>query len=302
MELAKTLLKMWSLRFWLAIGAVLAIGAALASMTLMHSKVYASASTQMIVDAPQTALGDAEEDLTPYTARAFVFARLMTTPQSLQYIGQAAGLPGNLIAASGPTELTGPQATHAPTATAGIQLTAPPVHYSLNFLQNPQLPTVDIYSQAPTTKQAIALANGAVRGFAAYIEYLDNQSAVPAGKRIAIRQLGAATGGVVDPGAKKSVALIIFVLVFGLWTVGALRISSLRSHIRLARTQRTHASPNGGSPAPAGGILNGSSGAESATMMNLSEDSEQEFARYESGEPASDDPDDSRRLVAWDGF
>ncbi len=300
MELAKTVLKMWSLRFWLAIGAVLAIGAALASMTLMHSKVYASASTQMIVDAPQTALGDAEEDLTPYTARAFVFARLMTTPKALQYIGQAAGLPGNLIAASGPTELTGPQATHAPTATAGIQLTAPPVHYSLNFLQNPQLPTVDIYSQAPTTKQAIALANGAVRGFAAYIEYLDNQSAVPAGKRIAIRQLGAATGGVVDPGAKKSVALIIFVLVFGLWTVGALRISTLRAHIRLARTQ---GSASGGSPVPASGLVNGSAAAESATMMNLSEDSNQEFARYESGgDPASDDPDDSRRLVAWDGF
>ena len=122
MELAKTLLKLWSLRVWIAVGAVIALLASVASLTLLPSKVYATASTQLVVDAPRSALGDAQKDLTPYTARAFVFARLMTTPQALQYIGQAAGVPGNLISASGPTELTGTQATHAPTAVQGTQL------------------------------------------------------------------------------------------------------------------------------------------------------------------------------------
>ncbi len=238
MELAKTLLKLWSLRVWIAVGAVIALLASVASLTLLPSKVYATASTQLVVDAPRSALGDAQKDLTPYTARAFVFARLMTTPQALQYIGQAAGVPGNLISASGPTELTGTQATHAPTAVQGTQLTSAPARYTLNFLQNPQLPTVDVYAKAPDTKRAMALANGAVSGFAAYITYLDNQSGVPAGQRIDIRQLGSATGGVVDPGASKALAFLIFVFVLALWCGLVLFATNLRAHMRLAREER----------------------------------------------------------------
>ena len=238
MELAQALLKLWALRIWLAVGLVLSVVAAAAILTMGHSKVYSSASTQMLVDSPRSALGDATEDLTPFTTRAFVFARLMTTPQALQYIGRAAGIPGNLIAASGPTELAGPQATHAPTAPQGGQLTSVPAGYKLNFLQNPQLPTVNVYAEAPTTKQAIALANGAVTGFAAYIHSLDSQSSVPPGQRLAIRQAGPATGGVVDPGANKKLAAIIFVLVFTLWCALVLFVTNVRAQLRSARAAR----------------------------------------------------------------
>jgi hypothetical protein len=235
MELAKTLLKIWALRVWIAIGLVLAVLAAAASLTMAHTKVYSAASTQMLVDSPRSALGDPAEDLTPFTARAFVFARLMTTPEALQYIGEAAGVPGNLIAASGPTELAGPQATHAPTAAQSGELTSAPAGYKLNFLQNPQLPTVDVYAEAPNTKQAIALANGAVTGFAAYLKHLDSQGSVPVGQRLAIRQVGAATGGTVDPGAGKALAAIIFIVVLTLWCILVLFVSNVRAQLRIAR-------------------------------------------------------------------
>ena len=278
MGLAKTLLRIWALRVWIAVGAVLALAAAAASLTMLHSEVYATASTQMVVDAPRSALGDAGEDLTPYTARAFVFARLMTTPQALQYIGQAAGLPGNLIAASGPIELTGPQATHAPTATQGIQLTSAPAHYTLNFLQNPQLPTVDVYAEAPTTKQAIALANGAVTGFATYITNLSNQSSVPAGQRIAIRQAGSATGGIVDPGASKSLAAIIFMVVFALWCALVLFVTNLRAQLRIARADRLTLD----AASAAGGMANSSSSSSSPRA-------DDPVAAPESAEPSAAD-------------
>lgn len=234
MELARSLLKLWQRRTLVAAGLVVAIGAAALSMAMLRSPVYSSASTQMIVDAPHSALGDPQEDLTPFTSRAVVFARLMTTPEVLKYIGRAAGVPGNLIAASGPTELDAPQATHVPTVAQGDQLLSASAVYKLNFLQNPALPTVDIYSEAPTTKQAIALANGAVTGFAAYMRNLDAQSNVPGGQQVTIRQAGAATGGVVDPGAKKSVAAIIFVLVFLAWCVAVLFLTNLREQLRIA--------------------------------------------------------------------
>lgn len=94
MELARSLLKLWQRRTLVAAGLVVAIGAAALSMAMLRSPVYSSASTQMIVDAPHSALGDPQEDLTPFTSRAVVFARLMTTPEVLKYIGRAAGVPG----------------------------------------------------------------------------------------------------------------------------------------------------------------------------------------------------------------
>ena len=241
MTLAQTLLKLWKLRTWVAVGAVLAIAAAVASLTMLHSTVYSSASTQMVVDSPRSALADAGTDLTPFTARAVVYARLMTSPQALEYIGQAAGVPGNLIAATGPVELNGPVAVHTPTAVQGGRLASPSSSYTLDFLQNPQLPTVDVYADAPTTGKAIALANGAVRGFAAYISNLEVQSGVPAGKRIEIRQLGGASGGVVDPAASKSIAGMIFIAVLAVWCGLVLLATNLRRQLRAARNPQADA-------------------------------------------------------------
>ena len=208
MTLARILLKLWKLRLWVGIGVVLAVVAAVGSVATSHSTVYANASTQMLVDSPASALANAGADLTGYSARANVFARLMTSDEALRYIGQAAGIPGNLIDANGPVEINGsPTATHAPVAIKGGKNLPFPAIYKLSFVQNPDLPTVDVYAQAPTTAQAIALANGAVTGFANFVNQLDGNN-VPLGKRIEVRQLGAATGGMVDPGASKKIAVL----------------------------------------------------------------------------------------------
>src|SRR5215471_3935662 len=107
MTLARTLMKLWKLRFWLIPGVVLAIVAAGASVATSSSTVYATASTQMLVDSPASTLANAQSDMTGYIARAGVFARLMTSDEALSYIGQASGIPGNLIDANGPLEVNG---------------------------------------------------------------------------------------------------------------------------------------------------------------------------------------------------
>ena len=206
---------------------------------MSHSTVYSTASTQMLVDSPSSALANSGVDLTGYDARANVFARLMTSDEALRYIGQAAGIPGNLIAANGPIETNGSMAaTHSPVQIRGGKDLPFPATYKLSFVQNPDLPTVDVYAQAPTTAQAISLANGAVTGFANLIKELDASSVAPA-KRIEVRQLGGATGGIVDSGASKKMTLLVFVAVLAIWCGMLLFVSRLRAQLRAAKQNDT---------------------------------------------------------------
>jgi hypothetical protein len=233
--LAKILLKLWRLRLWVGLGILLGGVAAVGSITTSHSTVYASASTEMLVDSPDSALANASIDLAGYNARATVFARLMTSAEALQYIGKAAGINGNLIAADGPIEINGePTATHAPVAISGGNDLPAPAIYKLDFLQNPSLPTVQVFADAPTTAQAIALANGAVTGFANFINQL-NANNVPQSQRIEVRQLGRASGGMVDATASKKIALLVFIAVFAVWCWIVLFASRLRGNLRAAK-------------------------------------------------------------------
>lgn len=232
---ASTLLRLWKLRLWVGIGGFVAIAAAVASTTLSHSVVYSSASTKLLVDSPKSALANAGADLSGYLTRANVFARLATSNEALQFIGQAAGVPGNLIAASGPVEVNGSlPATHAPDPNPGQKVPSN-LAYKLQFNQNPVMPTVDVYAEAPTTKQAVALANGAVTGFAAFLDHLYANSPIASYNRIDIRQLGGAAGAIVDPAASKKLALLVFVGVFAAWCALVLFVSRLRGQLRSAR-------------------------------------------------------------------
>jgi hypothetical protein len=240
MTLARILLKLWMLRLWVGVGVVLGVVAAVGSVTMSHPTVYANASTQMLVDSPSSsALANAGADMTGYTARANIFARLMTSAEALRYIGQAAGTPGNLIDANGPVEANGSAtASHAPVEIKGGKDLPAPATYKLSFVQNPALPTVDVYAQAPTTAQAIALANGAVTGFANFINQLDANN-VPLGKRIEVRRLGVATGGIVDSGASKKMAALVFFAVLALWCGVVLFVKRLLADLRAAKQNGT---------------------------------------------------------------
>jgi hypothetical protein len=248
--LARTLLRLWKLRLWVGVGLIVATLAAIASLTMFHSTVYAVASTQMLVDSPQSALANASIDLTGYNTRAETFSRLMTSAEALQDIGAAAGIPGNLIGAEGPPEVDGaPVASHAPTIAKGTRVTASS-RYRLALNQNPLLPTVEVTAEAPTTVKAIALANGAVTGFATFLNRLEASNSVPAEKRVVIRALGPATGGMVDPGASKSIALLIWLAVFAIWCTLLLWVKDLRGQLRAVQA----ADPDSAADAIAAGL------------------------------------------------
>ncbi|HEX5194074.1 MAG TPA: hypothetical protein VFW09_14830 [Solirubrobacteraceae bacterium] len=232
MELALALNRLWHRRLLLALGIVVAVAVGILGTHALKKTTYSAASTQMVVDAPKSALGNLKTSLVPFTARAIVYSRLMTSPAALDYIGKAAGIPGNEISAVGPAEIGAPTAMHTPSVEVDGKLVAPKEKYVLRFDQNPDLPTVDIYAEAPSTTQAIALANGAVTGFASYIRQLDSNSSVPAAEQIQIRQLGAAEGGVVAGGSAAKLGALLGLLVFVIWCLGVLWVSRVREQMR----------------------------------------------------------------------
>jgi hypothetical protein len=227
MELALVLRELWDRKIALALGLLVAIVAAVLSVYRLdgfklkpRALQYSGATTQVFVDAPSTVLGNVTSAVAPLTTVATLDANFMASPTVLNSIGQIAGVPGDQIYAAGPVDPSQPRAVVEPTALKrNVQLTGETAPYKLEFSNDPNLPMVGIYSQAPTTKQAIALANAAASGLAGYVTNLQATENVPPKFRLTIRQLGRAVGGVVNAGISKKLAGIVFFAVFVLWCV-----------------------------------------------------------------------------------
>jgi len=185
-----------------------------------RSLQYSSASTQVLVDSQASALGSVGQAFEPLSQRAQVYANFMASPAILGVVAQRAGLSVEQLFAAGPVNANEPRVEQEPTdLKRNVQLTGETKPYRLNFESQGSLPTITIYAQAPTTRQAVTLADASVLGLQRYVASLAAANNVPARMRVTIRQLGPARGAVVDGGIQKSLAAIVFVAVFLLWCV-----------------------------------------------------------------------------------
>lgn len=236
MEFALVLRELLAHRRALIAGAVVALLAAilsvyriagfgLAARGLQHS----SASTQVFVDGPSSVLGNVGPALEPLQERAATYANFMASPTILNLIGQHAGIAGDRLYAAGPVDSLVPRVVEEPTAVErNVEITGEVAPYRLNFNDDPNLPTVGIYAQAPSTREAITLADSAAWALHAYVADLQDENQIPPRERVVIRQLGSAKGGVSDGGISLSVALLAFVLTFVVWCVGILVVTRMR--------------------------------------------------------------------------
>jgi hypothetical protein len=227
MEPARTLKTLWARRRLVALGMGVALVAALLSVytvgifpPALHSRtnVFATASTQILVDTPESAFADLEYDLEPLDTRANVFARFLATPAAVALIAREAKLPYGAIEAKGPFELNVPEVQRAPTAERrSSQIVGEGALYRLRFESNPSLPLVTVFAQAPTEKEAEILAAAAPAALSSYIGGIQVRQDTPESRQVEIRQLGAATGGVVNKGANMQIATLVFLVVLGGW-------------------------------------------------------------------------------------
>jgi hypothetical protein len=255
MEFAFVLRELWGRKRWLAAGVVVsAICAVLAVCQVSlsppglvkRSLQYSSASVQAYIDTPDSFVGDVGANIAPGTERATVFANLMASPGAMDVVGHYAGIAGDEIWAAGPVDPNEQRVVVEPTATKrSYQIAGESLPYRIEFLADPSLPMISIYTEAPTTAQALALANASVTALSAYVRQQQTQQRIPAASRVAVREIGAASGGVVNGGITEKLAGIVFVAVFIAWCVLMMALA------RLARNWRLILAPRRRAPAPA---------------------------------------------------
>jgi hypothetical protein len=227
MEFALVLRELAKRKRVLTIGVLIAAAAAVFSVYRVdghklepRALQYSSAHTEVVVDSRPSVLGNVAQSFEPLVARAAVYSNFMTSPAVLALIGQQIGLSGEQIYAAGPVSVDEPRVEQEPTALKrNVEITGETKPYRLSFESQASLPTISINSQAPTTSQAVALANAAAVGMQEYVAGIERASKVPAASRVVIRQLGAASGAVVDAGIRKSLAAMVFVAVILAWCV-----------------------------------------------------------------------------------
>jgi capsular polysaccharide biosynthesis protein len=227
MELARTLKALWRRKWLVAIGALLAAIAATLSVSTVslfppsltsRTNAFATGSTQMLVDTPSSAFANLAEEVEPLNTRASVFSRFLTSPIAIGMIARQAQLPADAIEGQGPYEQNVPLFEQEPTAEKrSSQIVGERALYRLRFENNPNLPIITVYAQAPTTDGATRLANAVPAAMSAYIRRIQNAQHTPAKRRVEIRQLGSATGGVVNAGANVQIALLVFFVVLIGW-------------------------------------------------------------------------------------
>ena len=227
MELARTLKTLWRRRRLVAVGALVALAAALLSVYRVglfppslegRTNVFASASSQILVDTPDSAFADLSYDLESLDARASVFARFLASPAAVALIAREAKLPFDAIEAQGPFELDVPEVQQAPTAERrSSQILGEGALYRLRFENNPSLPIVTVFAQAPSREEAVRLATAAPAALHDYIDGIQAEQNTPRDRQVRIRQLGEANGAIVNQGADLQIATLVFIVVLGGW-------------------------------------------------------------------------------------
>ncbi len=240
MEFALILRELWARKRMLALGAAVAFLAALLSAYRLdgfalkkRTLQYSSASTILLVDTPTSVLGDVKAEFVPLINRAQVYANFLASPGIVDLIAKHAGLNGEQLYAAGPVEPLVPRTIQEPTATKrNVEITGEATPYRLTFTDSTTSPSIGVYTQAPTTKTAEALANAAGTGLEQYVAQVQAEEKVPLASRVVVRELGAAHGGVVDGGFSRSLMLVVFFAVMFLWCVMMLAVARLRDNWR----------------------------------------------------------------------
>ncbi|MDX6653692.1 MAG: hypothetical protein QOH18_393 [Solirubrobacterales bacterium] len=227
MELVRVMKALRRQRRLVAIGAVLATIAAILSIYQVslyppgltgRTNEFATASTEIVVDTPSSAFANLTQEISPLATRATVFSRFLASPLAIELIAREAKLPANAIEGQGPYEQNLPLFQQEPTAEKrSSQIVGQRALYRLRFENNPTLPVIAVYAQAPTSEEAHRLADAVPAALGAYIENIQQEQKTPAKHRVVVRQLGHATGADVNAGVNVQIALLVFFVVMILW-------------------------------------------------------------------------------------
>lgn len=227
MDFGARLRYFWRIRSAVALCAALALVTAVCSVARIYidppriePRAYkvATASTQVVVDTPRSALVDIRQDtygIDSLTNRAVLLGNVMASPGVRESIARLTGVPADTIRVIPPLTPKQPRVL----AEAGNKRRTSDIlklndQYRLSIQSNPTVPLLHIYAQTPTADSAVRLANAAVEAMQSHLAGLERNT--PASERVRLMQLGPARGAVINGGVNWQVAFLAFILTFAL--------------------------------------------------------------------------------------
>lgn len=203
-----------------------------------RSLEMATASTQVVVDTPRSAMLDLRQNAYNFaglTDRAVLLGNVIASPPVRAAIARRARVPFDLLRVAPPLTAKQPR----PLAEGGNKRRTNDIlksndQYRLSIRANPTVPVLDIYAQAPTAKTAENLANAAVDGLRAHLTGLAGSERTPPAEQIRLVQLGRARGAVINGGVEWQVALLAFVLTFAAACATSIFLSRVKQGWRMA--------------------------------------------------------------------
>ena len=242
MDIAALLTRLWNLRRAMVVAVVLSvvIGIALtykvslSPPSIKQPKLrIASAQTQILLDSPNSAIGDLSSDTGPLADRAAIYTQFLESEEVRAKIAKVTGLPPNSFVMEGQSSTFG-----SPGADQRSQqiITEAPIN-RLFFSSERGSPVIQIISQSPDPKIAFGLADGAAKAISEYVTTLQDRQRIPALRRLRIEQMGAAQGGYINSGIGRSQVVVTTIGVFLVLVVLLLVASNVIVDFRRARNR-----------------------------------------------------------------
>lgn len=192
----------------------------------------ASATTEVLVDTQLSSVHDLRQGSAEFekmTNRAVLIGNVMASPPVLRYIGRRAGVAPERIRAQPPLTPDFPRPLSGfgedPKTRDLLESTD---QYRLNIQANPTVPILQVYAQAPSADAAATLANSAVVGLRDYLEDTARAQGTPAEDLVRLSALGRAKGVVINGGIHFQLALVTFLVVFGVSAATAILVARIR--------------------------------------------------------------------------
>ena len=192
----------------------------------------ASAAARMSVDRPSPLTSDAlatEYDYETIMRRSVLVATLASTQPALERIARLAGLdPDEIVATSPVTSGVQRVFTEPDSERRADQIAGADKPYRLEVRAGETLPTIDLYTQAPTVAEAERLADAVVPGMRDYFQDLARREGADPAKQVTLLGLGAARGEIVSGGTALQIAALTFIFAFAVCAAVLLGVAWLR--------------------------------------------------------------------------
>jgi hypothetical protein len=237
MELAQILREVGRHRVWLAFAVFVAIAAGIFQAypprldpvgLEKKSLEIGSASTEVVIDSRRSAIIDLGGDIDPLAQRAQTYARLGGSSPVRRIIGRRTGIPEEVIETGSPGGGGG-------AVERSEQLKGENERYRLSFGFTESQPVIVVSAQAPTAEAAAGLANGAAAALSTYVKRQQDDQRVPPGRRVTLRQIGPAEGGIINPGVNVVAAVLTGLAAFIGFCLLILFVSRTRADLKRAR-------------------------------------------------------------------